>query len=211
VELRSNPDEVRQVEYLGPPVRDDSAREDLGPFFWVLVPRGWFYFEELNYHRLFADEVDDVMTPKSLDPAAVGRKDGIGINLESNSLGLAVRHHTALSRLLLPAVSSFDFKMARAQTYANLARIACALERYRLAHGQCPETLDALVPQFLAAIPRDVITDQPLNYHRVNDGQYVLYSVGWNKKDDGGVAVKENKQRTEGDWVWKYPAAFKPE
>ena len=41
---------------------------------------------------------------------------------------------------------------AHNQTLVNEAQIACALERYQLAHGEYPETLDALVPQFMRKI-----------------------------------------------------------
>ena len=40
---------------------------------------------------------------------------------------------------------------------ANEAQIVCALERYRLAHGEYPGTLDALSPQFIEKIPHDII------------------------------------------------------
>ena len=63
-----------------------------------------------------------------------------------------------------------------------------ALERCRLARGAFPESLDALAPQFIAKVPHDVIGGQPLKYRREADGSFVLYSVGWNEKDDGGVA-----------------------
>jgi hypothetical protein len=37
----------------------------------------------------------------------------------------------------------------------------------------------------------------------------MLYSVGWNETDDGGVVVtKSNPPRLvvdQGDWVWRYP------
>jgi hypothetical protein len=93
--------------------------------------------------------------------------------------------------------------LARNQTLVNEAFIACGLERYRLAHGQYPETLDTLVPQFVEKLPHDIVGGQPLKYHRTADGQFVLYSVGWNEKDDGGVP---SKTATDGDWVWR-PAA----
>ncbi len=87
--------------------------------------------------------------------------------------------------------------------------MACALERYRLAHGNYPETLDALAPQFIAAVPHDIINGQPLHYRRTEDGNFVLYSVGWNEIDDGGKIVfsKGGRVDTEkGDWVWRqYP------
>ncbi len=90
--------------------------------------------------------------------------------------------------------------LARNQTLANEAFVACGLERYRLAHGQYPETLAALVPPFAEKLPHDLIGGQPLKYHRTADGRFVLYSVGWNEKDDGGVP---GTTITEGDWVWQ--------
>jgi len=58
-----------------------------------------------------------------------------------------------------------------------------------------------------------------LKYQRNGDGRFLLYSVGWNEKDDGGQVVRhggstsggEGSTRgvdiTKGDWVWpQYPA-----
>ena len=103
----------------------------------------------------------------------------------------------------------------------NLARTACALERYRLAHGKYPQTLDALAPQFIAKVPHDPIGGQPLHYRPTDDGQFILYSVGWNEKDDGGtvsltkgVSGDADKPGSvdldNGDWVWRYPDLPKP-
>jgi hypothetical protein len=70
------------------------------------------------------------------------------------------------------------------------------LERYRVAHSAYPEILDALVPQYLDKIPLDLIGGQPLHYRRTNEGKFLLYSIGWNEKDDGG------KPGSDDDWVW---------
>ena len=80
-------------------------------------------------------------------------------------------------------------RFAYGQESVDLARVAIALERYRLAHGEFPESLDALAPQFMEKIPHDIINAQPLHYRRTADGQFVLYSVGWNETDDGGIIV----------------------
>jgi hypothetical protein len=93
-----------------------------------------------------------------------------------------------------------------AQTATDQAAIACALERYRLANGQFPENLQALVPHFAAHLPNDAITGESFKYRRTDDGRFVLYSVGWNEKDDGGVPGETQFDRTQGDWVWEYPA-----
>ena len=131
--------------------------------------------------------------------------------------------------LLLPGLTRCSERFAHAQTAADLARIACALERYRLAHGDFPETLNALVPQLMGKIPHDLISGQPLKYRRTDDppspgsgaasGSFILYSVGWNGTDDGGkVRLPEGREAsgpfrgesglniTDGDWVWRYPA-----
>ena len=109
-------------------------------------------------------------------------------------------------------LDNYAQKVARGQTAVNLARVAIALERYRLAHGEFPESLAALTPQFMEKVPHDIIGGQPLHYRRTSDGQFVLYSVGWNERDDGGVVVltKGNTPSVdinEGDWVWRYPKA----
>jgi hypothetical protein len=130
----------------------------------------------------------------------------------NDALGREIQHQTPedlLETLLMPALGSAAIKSAYAQESVDLTRVAIALERYRLAHGVFPDSLDALAPQFMEKIPHDVIGGQPLHYRRTDDGQFVLYSVGWNETDDGGV-VGETKGKVAGfefgDWVWRYPA-----
>jgi hypothetical protein len=93
---------------------------------------------------------------------------------------------------------------------ANASLLVCALQRYRMAYGQYPETLDELVPQYVEKLPHDIVGGQPLKYRRADDGQFVLYSIGWNEKDDGGtVALTDSKpprvDLDKGDWVWEFP------
>lgn len=63
------------------------------------------------------------------------------------------------------------------------------------------------MPRFISSLPHDVITGEPYKYRRTDDGQFVLYSVGWNEKDDGGVpGTTYFSNETHGDWVWRYPS-----
>ena len=80
------------------------------------------------------------------------------------------------------------------------------LERYRLANGHFPETLEALAPRLISPLPNDVLTGEPYKYRLRDDGRFVLYSIGWDEKDDGGVAGKSLFNDQQGDWVWEYPA-----
>jgi len=51
-----------------------------------------------------------------------------------------------------------------------------------------------------------VISGEPYKYHRTTGGQFVLYSIGWNEKDDGGAPGQTLFHDKQGDWVWQYPA-----
>jgi hypothetical protein len=97
---------------------------------------------------------------------------------------------------------------AWSQTCANEALVACALERVRIRDGEYPEALASLVPQFLSRIPTDLFDGQPLRYRRTDAGYFLLYSIGWNEKDDGGVGTRKvdfwrnDRDSRDGDWVW---------
>jgi len=59
------------------------------------------------------------------------------------------------------------------------------LEVFRREHGKYPESLSELVPQLLPEIPADRITGEPVRF-RIVDSEPVVYSVGADRKDDGG-------------------------
>jgi hypothetical protein len=71
---------------------------------------------------------------------------------------------------------------------ARLATASCglAVERYRLARGALPETLQDLVARYIPDVPSDPFDGKPLRYKRLERG-YVVYSVGPDGADDGGT------------------------
>jgi hypothetical protein len=77
--------------------------------------------------------------------------------------------------------TTFEYGMASLRGLRTLL----AVERYRIANDALPDTLDALVPGHLDAIPLSPYDGQPLRYKRLEKG-YVIYSVGLNKRDDDG-------------------------
>jgi hypothetical protein len=115
---------------------------------------------------------------------------------------------------ILFAVSESTFtnlasKFAEIQAWLDEDRIACGLERYRLAHGTYPETLDVLAPAFIDVLPHDITSGEMYRYHLRPDGTFLLYSVGWNARDDGGEIAYEKDTPNqvdylEGDWPWPY-------
>ena len=96
--------------------------------------------------------------------------------------------------------------VARRQSTIHLATIACALERYQKSSGRYPERLEELVPEFIQKMPHEVVNGQPFQYRLLEDGTFKLYSVGWDERDDGGVASTEKNGRETGDWVWFFAA-----
>jgi hypothetical protein len=82
-----------------------------------------------------------------------------------------------------------------------LDKLAFAMAAYRVDHGSYPEKLDALVPQYVSEVPKDIFNhDADLMYRLEADG-YVMYSVGPNGKDDDGMTVDDGmKNGRPGDW-----------
>jgi len=179
----------------------------LANLFGRIVPRGWYYQEQLNYCRLFQLQLAGAFdaSQKRVFPEQIGSnvKALDKVFAGRNPFTTICTRHQLLAVLLLPTLHKIPLRAAAAQTAVDEAAIACALERCRLANGQFPETLEVLVPRFISQLPNDVISGEPYKYHLTNDGQFVLYSVGWNEKDDGGVPGKTLFNEKEGDWVWR--------
>jgi hypothetical protein len=188
----------------------DSQTQGFWPCLYAgAAPTGWYYLEQMNYDEAYTKMLMPLidLEKQRVNPSLVRQASA---HLErTRSPARALIEHRVFSALLLPALEKFAEKTARVQTGVNLAALACALERCRMAQGKYPSTLDPLVPQFMRKLPHDVINGAPLHYRLTNDGQFVLYSVGWNEKDDGGTIAWDKNQKVDwnnGDWVWRYPA-----
>ncbi|MHC4404429.1 MAG: hypothetical protein ACYTG0_32650 [Planctomycetota bacterium] len=73
----------------------------------------------------------------------------------------------------------------RVQAVMRLLICDLAVRVYRAERGRNPERLTDLVPEYLSAVPEDPFSEEPLIYRRTPTG-YMLYSVGHNRRDDGG-------------------------
>ena len=169
------------------------------------MPSAYFYQNQLFFARMHREWIASLvdLTNRIVAPSALRQV------LAAISARSTPALYKAQASMALPPIAKSVMRFAMIQSQVDLARVACVLERYRLAHGVFPETLDALTPQFIAKLPHDIINGQPLHYRRTNDGQFILYSVGWDEKDDGGQIVFTkggSVDREKGDWVWQYPA-----
>jgi hypothetical protein len=91
----------------------------------------------------------------------------------------------------------------------EMAVTSIALKRYQLRNEKLPENLNALIPDFLPALPRDPVDGRALRYHPNSDGTFVLYSIGEDAVDNGGDPTSARKAigwQIGHDWVWPQPA-----
>jgi hypothetical protein len=100
-----------------------------------------------------------------------------------------------ITRTLVPAVNTIAIVDLRRIAQLDCARAGLGVERFRLAEGRLPETLEQLVPKFIEAVPIDPFDGKPLKFKRLEKG-YTIYSVGEDGEDNGGIP-KSKVQKDE--------------
>ncbi|HNQ89226.1 MAG TPA: hypothetical protein PKM73_11470 [Verrucomicrobiota bacterium] len=151
----------------------------------------WIHQDHLNHNRILQACVD------STRQAAANRQwpeppqasaDLSNADDPRDEPGIYDRLRHWLSAMILPACEKAVSKAVRLEVTRELTVAAIALKRHQLRHHTLPPSLDALVPEFLAAPPRDWYAGQPLGYRPNPDGSYLLYSIGDDGVDDHGDA-----------------------
>ena len=198
--LHRHPEELPNLSGNGNSVKRSLAAR----IRWHLIPAGWYYQNRLRCARPMvelyiplSDTNRGIISPKAILHADAA------VQAETKH----PNRYNVIEKLLLPALGNAAKRFAYGQESVDLARVAIALERFRLAHGEYPGSLDALEPRFIEKLPQDIINGEPLHYRRSFDGKFLLYSVGWNETDDDGqVGLQKNGvfDNSKGDWVWKY-------
>jgi hypothetical protein len=90
-----------------------------------------------------------------------------------------------LLSIALPGPKAFE-RQARWHVELRATAIVCALAGYAQAHGVPPDRLEQLVPAFLPSVPVDPCDGQLFRYRREN-GEWMLWSVGADMKDDNAT------------------------
>jgi len=88
--------------------------------------------------------------------------------------------------IMAPAYGAGNRTAKKSQITSDLVLIGLAMRLYHLDHDQYPETMEALVPDYIAEIPIDNLNDMPLSYLQRDDGTVVVYSFGDDVEDDHG-------------------------
>lgn len=106
--------------------------------------------------------------------------------LFGNSESMSRIFAKSLLSLMAPAMQRTRSAEASAEARIELTRLGFALAVNQRENGSYPKTLAELAPAILPEVPLDSCSGEDFIYRRTEDG-FVLYSVGFNLTDDGGV------------------------
>ncbi len=141
------------------------------------------YLERSTNIKQFNQELTE-LTAKSRGPMAL-------LSLLGGKQAMTQTMSEVLIALLLPAVNQVVAAEGRVIQRMQSVELAFALAAWRSEHDSYPESLDAVAPKYIAAVPKDLFNGQPLKYERTADG-YRFYSIGQNEKDDEGRSFDDN-------------------
>jgi hypothetical protein len=166
----------------------------------LLAPSGWYSQNMLSlcqFHERYLRDSVDSNSPR-VNAGALKK-------IENEMEHTPRTPFNVIGKLLSPSMEGYWLRTARWQTALDHVTVACALERQHLQTGRYPDTLQALVPVYTEKLPKDVISGAPIRYRLENDKNYILYSPGWNERDDGGIVAAlsvTGPDTRKGDWVW---------
>lgn len=172
-----------------------------------------------KWTQSYADELSLMkMWQEGIDASSQFRNEGVVQPILPNLETRLAEIEPSDEDLLLSGstVSKTFSRMANAKIARQLAIAVCALERFKLAEGRYPETVEALSPKFIETTPTDPIDGKPLRYRLEVGGSFTLYSIGVNGIDEGGNVTDANAVATPGirlthpikarDYFWPRPA-----
>lgn len=122
---------------------------------------------------LFAPDPSVKQASGQLDPARIDR---------------AIKR-SSLTRTLLPSLSLADSAFLGRKGRQAVLEALLAAQAYRRDHGEFPESLAQLVPDYLATVPVDPCDPAggPLLYRRDEPTKAIIWSLGDDRTDGGGV------------------------
>lgn len=133
----------------------------------------WLLSERIAYAEKMRDAIGTGATIASM-PAGPDRAAAYAAFCDSPP----PENVSMLQSILMPAYTSlFGTMVLDPETDLAILRTAAAVARWHRGRGTLPTTLDALVPDFLPALPLDAVTGLPLGYDPAPDAcSFVLRS-----------------------------------
>jgi hypothetical protein len=161
----------------------------VGKFVTEEVPRAAVVGISYVYQHRFHAEL--LQYQNRLEKAAVKSEEDLERELETIKKDLEKRNDlrwlsqiTDVLAFFQPHYRTFD-ALKSARLYLEAAKAGLAAEEFRVEHGRLPHDWNELVPRYLPSIPHESFAGGPFQFKTTADG-IVIYSVGTDRKDDGG-------------------------
>jgi hypothetical protein len=159
---------------------NDKIGSEGGPsllFFAIFKMLGLHYRNAVGYLGLMQEHIDAMELPSDERLLVC---DSIQKDVNNGKRGGVLTH-------LIWSARSYMLKLdTRCTVEALTARTAIAVERYRLAEGNLPESLENLVPAYLESVPKDPFDRRNLRYIS-RESSFVVYSINDDLTDNGGA------------------------
>jgi len=121
----------------------------------------------------------------------------------ASNVAIAQTNLYVFTSLLTPSLRKTFERYAESEARLRVTRGALAIERMRLAdNGRLPENADDPAVRSAMAGLNDPFDGKPIRYKRRAVNSYIVYSIGPNEKDDGGIPREESKDKTAYDLVF---------
>jgi hypothetical protein len=173
----------KSLEQLGGTPGEDSPSmseraEQVSRGFWVTTGLA------VADRRLLLETMEEAIDLSEKDsPAALDQYDKLFVRVALEVPRFPPKMYCAM---LLPALSRLENRFGRFEACRRSALVAVTVQRFRLGHhGNLPNNLGSLMPNFLQQVPADPFDGQPLRFRPRQSG-FVVYSVGLDRQDDGG-------------------------
>jgi hypothetical protein len=178
---------------------DDSLMAVL--LYRLFYPGGWLY-QDLVYLYRFSDERLAAAKPL-VDYTGDAHDEHYQVTFPVDPF---------LAVFVLPKLQEICRNDGFVQTQLALdeTRVACALERYRLAQGEYPGTLTGLSPRFIERLPQTPDTQKLLlGYRRLSADRFLLFPANMqNVPETWSEDLSRDHDYVhygDGDGVWRFP------
>ena len=206
------------IQFMGPGAGGGPVSGDGIP---VFVTRGFLWVvgePELTIRvarQILANQIREVDKPRAERQKLVGAGMAMLFDLDPNATRLPGELDPAgidrglkvsiVCKLLLSATKQVDDAVQRFRGRQAALEALLAVQAYRRDKGEFPESLDQLVPEYLAAVPLDPcdLNGGRILYRRDEVTKAVVWSVSVDGNDDGGVVESETGQPADVGYILK--------
>lgn len=179
-----DPSSIGKAMALKDPNPSQAAEQEktLQKLFSV-TPRGWIRQNQVHINLAYQQLIDAI--PKREESHTVNYQSVEATLLKELSSGFYP--YKILARMLIPAIRNSIGKSQDSEAWRIVVLTGCSFERHRIKHGAYPKSLADLDPALVVAPPVDPYTGSQLILGKWEDGTLAVYSVGEDRKDDGGT------------------------